>query len=147
MVACTLLVVDDDADDFFLVQSALKDRRDDVDLRLAEDGEEMMDCLHKRGRFETAASSPRPFLILLDLNMPRMDGKEALREIKGDPMLRHIPVVVFTTSNDNDDVLSSYRLGANSFIVKPASFDQFVAVLASLMDYWGKSVELSDQSN
>jgi CheY-like chemotaxis protein len=147
MVARTLLVVDDDADDFFLVQSALKDRRDDVDLRLAEDGEEMMDYLHKKGRFETAASSPRPFLILLDLNMPRMNGKEALREIKGDPSLLHIPVVVFTTSDDADDIMSSYRLGANSFVVKPASYDRFVAVLASLMDYWGKSVELPDHPN
>jgi CheY-like chemotaxis protein len=147
MVARTLLVVDDDADDFFLVQSTLKDRRDDVDLRLVEDGEEMMDYLHKRGRFETATSSPRPFLILLDLNMPRMNGKEALRAIKSDPSLRDIPVVVFTTSNDTDDILSTYRLGANSFIVKPTSFDRFEAVLASLMDYWGKSVELPDHSN
>jgi len=147
MIARTLLMVDDDADDFFLVQSALKDKGDDVDLRLVEDGEEMMDYLHKKGRFEKAASSPRPFLILLDLNMPKMNGKEALREIKGDPSLRHIPVVVFTTSNDTEDILSSYRLGANSFIVKPTSFDRFVGVLASLMDYWGKSVELPDQSN
>jgi CheY-like chemotaxis protein len=112
-----------------------------------EDGEELMDYLLQRGRFDGKACAPPPRLILLDLNMPKMDGREALREIKADPWLRHIPVVVFTTSNDTDDILSSYRLGASSFIVKPASYERLVAILASLMDYWVKAVELPPQSN
>jgi CheY-like chemotaxis protein len=138
----TVLMVDDDPDDFFLVRHALGDKGNGIDLRLLEDGEELMDYLLQRGRFKEITCAPPPSLVLLDLNMPKMDGREALREIKADPLLRHIPVVVFTTSNDTDDILSSYRLGANSFIVKPASYEGLVAVLASLMSYWGKSVEL-----
>jgi CheY-like chemotaxis protein len=143
----TILMVDDDPDDFFLVRHALGDKKGRIDLRLVEDGEELMDYLLKRGRFEGTVCAPPPCLILLDLNMPIMDGREALREIKADPLLRHIPVVVFTTSNDTDDILASYRLGASSFIVKPASYDRLVAVLASLVDYWVKSVELPPKCN
>ena len=138
----TILMVDDDPDDFFLVQHALGDKKNGFDLRLLEDGEELMDYLLQRGRFEETACASKPCLILLDLNMPRMDGREALREMKADPSLRHIPVVVFTTSNDTDDIMAAYQLGASSFIVKPASYERLVAVLGSLMDYWGKSVEL-----
>jgi CheY-like chemotaxis protein len=143
----TILMVDDDPDDFFLVRhalgdKALGDKKDSINLRLLEDGEELLDYLLQRGRFVETAYAPQPCLILLDLNMPKMDGREALREMKADPSLRHIPVVVFTTSNDTDDIMSAYQLGASSFIVKPASYERLVAVLASLMDYWAKSVEL-----
>jgi two-component system, response regulator len=141
----TILMVDDDPDDFFLVRHALGDKKNGIDLRLLEDGEELMNYLLQLGQFEERACAPPPCLILLDLNMPRMDGREALREMKADPSLRHIPVVVFTTSNDIDDIMSSYQLGASSFIVKPASYERLVAVLGSLMDYWGKSVELPPQ--
>jgi CheY-like chemotaxis protein len=143
----TILMVDDDPDDFFLVRHALGDKKNDIDLRLLEDGEELMDYLLQRGQFEDRACAPPPCLVLLDLNMPRMDGREALREIKAAPSLRHIPVVVFTTSNDTDDIMSSYQLGASSFIVKPASYERLVAVLGTLMDYWGKSVELPSACN
>jgi CheY-like chemotaxis protein len=138
----TMLMVDDDPDDFFLVRHALGEKKNGIDLRLLEDGEELMNYLLQRGRFEAEASAPTPCLILLDLNMPKMDGREVLKVIKADPSFQHIPVVVFTTSNDTDDILSAYRLGANSFIVKPASYDRLVAILTSLMDYWIKSVEL-----
>jgi len=137
----TILMVDDDPDDFFLVREAVENRIGGIDLRLVADGEEMMDYLHNQGRFETA-SSPRPFLILLDLNMPKKNGREALREIKTDPLLMFIPVVVFTTSNSTDDIMSCYRMGANSFIVKPDSYERFVDVMAALVDYWLNSVEL-----
>jgi CheY-like chemotaxis protein len=145
MIARTLLMVDDDPDDFFLIQSALQDKGNGIDLRLVEDGEEMMDYPHHQGRFETT-SSPRPFLILLDLNMPNKNGREALREIKGDPSLMLIPVVVFTTSNSTDDIMSCYRMGANSFIVKPASYTKLVKIMADLVDYWLNSVELPEDS-
>lgn len=138
----TMLMVDDDPDDFFLVRHALEGKENGVDLRSVEDGEELMDYLRQKGKFECSDTAPPPCLILLDLNMPKMDGMEALQAIKTDPSFRHIPVVVFTTSNDTEDILASYRLGASSFIVKPASYERLVSVLASLMDYWGKSVEL-----
>jgi CheY-like chemotaxis protein len=141
----TILMVDDDPDDFFLVRHALGDRVKGIDLKQLEDGEELMDYLRQKGRFENKGCSPPPCLILLDLNMPKMDGREALREIRTDPLLRHLPVVVFTTSNDTDDIMSSYRLGANSFIVKPPSYERLVEVLDNLMDYWANSVELPPQ--
>jgi CheY-like chemotaxis protein len=141
----TMLMVDDDPDDFFLVRHALGEKKNGIELRLLEDGEELMDYLFQRGRFEAEACVPRPCLILLDLNMPKMDGREVLRVIKSDPSFQHIPVVVFTTSNDIDDILSAYRLGANSFIVKPSSYERLVAILASLMEYWMKSVQLPPQ--
>jgi CheY-like chemotaxis protein len=138
----TILVVDDDEDDFFLVQGAFRERVKGVDLRLVQDGEEMNEYLRHQGRFEDPDSAPQPCLILLDINMPRMDGMVALGEIKTDPSLRHIPVVMFTTSNDPDDIAACYRLGANSFMVKPASYQHFVSIITSLMDYWGGTVEL-----
>jgi CheY-like chemotaxis protein len=138
----TVLMVDDDPDDFFLVRHALGDKMKGLDLQLLEDGEELMDYLRQKGKFEEKTGALRPCLILLDLNMPKMDGREALREIRADPLLLHIPVVVFTTSNDREDIMSSYRLGANSFVVKPASYERLVAILDSLVDYWAKSVEL-----
>jgi len=146
MVARTLLVVDDDPDDFFLVREAVENRGDGIDLRLVVDGKELMDYLRQKGRFEGPESSPRPFLILLDLNMPKMDGREALRTIKADPLLKLIPVVVFTTSKSTDDIMSCYSMGANSYIVKPSSYERLVKIVAALVDYWGESVELPSES-
>jgi CheY-like chemotaxis protein len=101
-----------------------------------------MDYLHRRGAFTDPASAPRPDLILLDLNMPRKDGREALHEIKADPALRRIPVVVLTTSKTEQDVLRSYDLGANSYITKPVTFDSLVEVVRTLGQYWFEIVEL-----
>jgi CheY-like chemotaxis protein len=101
-----------------------------------------MDYLHRRGRYVAAQSSPRPGLILLDLNMPKKDGREALTEIKADPDLRHIPIVVLTTSRVEEDISHSYDLGVNSFIVKPSTFESLVEVVKSLAKYWFEIVEL-----
>ncbi len=140
----TILIADDDADDRLMASEALEESRLANDLRFVEDGEELLDYLYHRGRFAAAGESPRPGLILLDLNMPRMDGREALREIKGDPALRSIPVVVLTTSKAEEDIYRTYDLGVNSFITKPVQFDGLVEVMKALGKYWFEIVELPD---
>jgi CheY-like chemotaxis protein len=137
-----ILLVDDDADDRMLARDALAESRLANDLREVEDGEELLDYLHRRGKFADPATSPRPGLILLDLNMPRKDGREALKEIKADPSLRHIPVVVLTTSKAEEDIYRTYDLGVSSFITKPVSFDGLVSVMKVLGKYWFEIVEL-----
>jgi CheY-like chemotaxis protein len=121
---------------------ALAESRLANDLRLVEDGEELMDYLHRRGRYSDPADAPRPGLILLDLNMPRKDGREALMEIKQDPELRKIPVVVLTTSQAEEDIYRTYDLGVNSFITKPVMFESLVNVMRTLGKYWFEIVEL-----
>jgi CheY-like chemotaxis protein len=138
----TILLADDDADDRMMAAEALAESRLANDLRFAEDGEELMDYLHRRGRYAEPADAPRPGLILLDLNMPRKDGREALMEIKGDPELRKIPVVVLTTSQAEEDIYRTYDLGVNSFITKPVMFESMVAVMKTLGKYWFEIVEL-----
>lgn len=137
-----ILMADDDDDDRLLAQDALSEAQLENDLRFVENGEELLDYLCRRGRYASPASSPRPGLILLDLNMPRKDGREALREIRSDPELRRIPVVVLTTSKADTDVGAIYDLGANSFITKPFQFEAFVNVMRVLGQYWFKTVEL-----
>jgi len=136
-----ILMADDDADDRLLAQDALAESKVSSELHFVENGEELMDYLYRRGKF-SAASAPRPGLILLDLNMPKKDGREALREIKRDPDLRRIPVVILTTSRADTDIGHIYDLGANSFITKPVSFDALVAVMHSVGRYWFETVEL-----
>ena len=140
----TILIADDDADDRMMASEALEESRLANDLRFAEDGEELLDYLYHRGKFAREEDSPRPGLILLDLNMPRMDGREALREIKGDPALRSIPVVVLTTSKAEEDIYRTYDLGVNSFITKPVQFEGLVEVMKTLGKYWFEIVELPD---
>src|SRR5262249_28014308 len=115
------------------------------DLRSVEDGEELMDYLHRRGKYSNPKDSPRPGLILLDLNMPRKDGREALREIKNDPKLRDIPVVVLTTSKAEEDVVRTYSLGVNSYIAKPVKFTALVEIMKTMTKYWFEIVELPDK--
>jgi CheY-like chemotaxis protein len=141
----TILLADDDADDRVLAQDALKESRLANDLRCVENGEELLDYLHRRGAWADAEKAPTPGLILLDLNMPRKDGREALKEIKSDPNLRHIPVVVLTTSKAEEDIYRTYDLGVNSFITKPVSFDGLVNVMRTLGTYWFEIVELPPQ--
>src|SRR5690606_24679711 len=117
---------DDDADDRMLTKDALAESRVLNELKFVEDGEELMDYLKRRGRFTDEADAPRPGLILLDLNMPKKDGREALKEIKSDPDLRRIPIVVMTTSKAEEDIFRSYDFGASSFITKPVTFDRLV---------------------
>ena len=138
----TILLADDDEEDRMMLKEALEESRLANDLRFAVDGDELMDYLQRKGKYQPPVDAPRPGLILLDLNMPRKDGREALKEIKEDPELRHIPVVVLTTSKAEEDILRSYDLGVNSFITKPVTFDALVGVVRALGEYWFEIVEL-----
>ena len=138
----TLLMADDDPGDRLLTAEALKDARLINDLRFVENGEVLMDYLLTRGKFAPPAEAPRPGLILLDLNMPRKDGRTVLKEIKNHPDLRTIPIAVLTTSKDDADVYRSYDLGVNSYIVKPVTFGAIVDTLQTLEKHWFQIVEL-----
>jgi len=137
-----ILLADDDEEDRMLAADAMVESRVANDLRFVEDGEELLEYLCKRGRYAAPDAAPTPGLILLDLNMPRKDGREALREIKADPDLRRIPIVVLTTSKAEEDIYRTYDLGANSFITKPVSFEGLVAVMRDIGRYWIEIVEL-----
>lgn len=137
-----ILMADDDEDDRRSVAKAWKSARAANPIHFVNDGEELMDYLYHRGKFAEVADWARPGLILLDLNMPKKDGREALREIKADPELRQIPVVVLTTSKAEEDVYSTYDLGANSFITKPVTFASLVGLIQVLGTYWVEIVEL-----
>jgi len=138
----TILLVDDDEDDRLLALEALQEARLTNRVYTVEDGEELMEYLQHRGRYKKPGAAPRPGLILLDLNMPRKDGREALREIKAEPDLRQIPVVVLTTSKAEEDILRTYDLGVNSFISKPVSFEGLVEIMRTLSVYWFEIVRL-----
>lgn len=140
----TILMADDDPDDRFITKEAFKEAGLINDLRFVEDGEELMDYLYQRGKYHDAKNAPRPGLILLDLNMPKKDGREALQEIKADESLRRIPVVVLTTSKTEEDIICTYKLGANSFITKPIAFEEFVTMIYTLLNYWSEIAELPD---
>ncbi|MBL1178369.1 MAG: response regulator [Pantanalinema sp. GBBB05] len=135
-------MADDDEEDLLLARSALEACRLANDLHCVRNGEELLDYLYRRGEYAELATSPRPGLILLDLNMPRKDGREALQEIKADPELRHIPVVILTTSKAEEDIYRTYDLGANSYITKPVTFNSLVEVMQSLGRYWFEIVDL-----
>jgi CheY-like chemotaxis protein len=137
-----ILLADDDEEDRMLTSDALEESRVVNDLRFVEDGEELLDYLYQRGRYSDPDAAPSPGLILLDLNMPRKDGREALREIKADPNLRRIPVIVLTTSKAEEDIYRTYDLGANSFITKPVHFNALVEVMKEIGRYWIEIVEL-----
>jgi len=139
-----ILMADDDADDRMLAKDALEESRVLNELRFVEDGEELMDYLTRKGKYSDPATSPRPGLVLLDLNMPKKDGREALKEIKSDPNLRRIPVVIMTTSKAAEDDFRSYDLGASAFITKPVTFDRLVDLMRTLGEYWVEFVELPD---
>ncbi|HET9869819.1 MAG TPA: response regulator [bacterium] len=136
-----ILMADDDADDKMLAAKALKENRVANPLVTVSDGEELLQYLHRSGPYRDAA---RPCFILLDLNMPRLDGREALKIIKGDPELRKIPVVILTTSRAEEDIVRGYNLGANSYITKPVTFEGLVGVMSTLKTYWLEIVELPD---
>jgi len=136
-----ILMADDDADDRLLAKDALAECNLANELLFVENGEDLLDFLHRRGKF-AGVTGARPGLILLDLNMPRKDGREALREIKMDPELRKIPVVVLTTSRADTDISQIYELGANSFIAKPVTFESLVNVMKIISNYWLGIVEL-----
>ena len=137
-----ILMADDDMDDCLLTKRAMTEACIINELRFVGDGEELMEYLLQEGRYVDPESAPAPSLILLDLNMPRKDGREALQEIKSHPNLQQIPVVVMTTSREEEDVYRSYNLGANSFITKPITFDRMVDLMRTLGTYWIEFVEL-----
>lgn len=137
-----ILMADDDADDRAMAREALEENRLANPLYFVEDGEALMDYLCRRGRYSAPDVAPTPGLILLDLNMPKKDGREALAEIKAHPQLRHIPVVVLTTSKAEEDIFRSYDLGASSFITKPVTFESLVQYIKTLGDYWLELVAL-----
>lgn len=137
-----ILMADDDPDDRLLAYRALKEYRLRNGIRFVEDGEELLDYLRHRGKYAEPAAAPEPGLILLDLNMPRKDGREALAEIKADTRLRHIPVVILTTSKAEEDILRSYDLGVNSYITKPVSFQGLAEAMKVLSQYWFEIVKL-----
>ncbi len=138
----TILYADDDAEDRMLVKEAWEESRLANELHFVEDGEELLEYLRRQGAYANLNGTPLPGMILLDLNMPRKDGREALQEIKGDPRLRSIPVVVLTTSKAEEDILRAYDLGVNSFILKPVTFESLVEITKTLSKYWFEVVEL-----
>jgi CheY-like chemotaxis protein len=134
-----ILLVEDSPADVLIAREALSEAKLMNTIHVAEDGVEAMDFLHQRGKF---ASAPRPDLILLDLNLPRKNGREVLAEIKADENIKHIPVVVLTTSRDEEDILKSYNLHANCYVVKPVEFESFVKAVQSIQHFWFSIVTL-----
>lgn len=139
-----IVMAEDDPDDRMLTRRALKKSRLVNTFNTVEDGEELMDYLYQRGAY-AESSPPRPGLILLDLNMPRMDGREALQRIKSDPDLRRIPVIVLTTSEAEQDIIESYDLGVNAYVTKPVTFDGLVNAIQALGDFWFEIVKLPSE--
>ncbi|MGI9407213.1 MAG: response regulator [Hyphomicrobiaceae bacterium] len=137
-----IVIADDDVDDRMLIEDAFIESRLRNPITFVENGEELMERLNCTGKFSDRSPRNQPGLILLDLNMPRMDGREALSRIKQDPRLRRIPVVVLTTSKAEEDVFKTYDLGVSSFISKPVSFDGLVDVVKTLNHYWIEIVQL-----
>jgi len=142
----TILMADDDPDDRMLTKEALMENKLANDLHFVVDGEDLMDYLKQRGQY-SKENAPRPGLILLDLNMPKKDGREALTEIKEDPELRRIPIIVLTTSKAEEDIIKTYDLGISSFISKPVTFDDLVEVAKAIGNYWFGIVVLPDNKS
>jgi CheY-like chemotaxis protein len=139
----TILLADDDEEDRELARDALQDSRLANEMKFVVDGQDLLDYLRREGRWaDPDVDAPRPGIILLDLNMPRKDGREALAEIKADESLRRIPIVVLTTSNDEADILSTYDLGVSSFITKPVTFGALVDVMRTFTQYWFEIVQV-----
>ena len=143
----TILLADDDEDDRLMTRDALREARLHNDLQTVVDGVELLQYLRNEGAYASPESAPRPGLVLLDLNMPRMDGREALFEIKRDPRLRSLPVVVLTTSKAEEDIVRTYELGVNSFISKPVTFFGLVEVMKAFSRYWLEIVDLPPHRN
>lgn len=138
----TILMADDDEDDRLMTKEALEEAKVSNELRFVEDGEELMNYLYQWGKYSEPGRAPRPGLILLDLNMPKKDGREALKEIKENPELRQIPITVLTTSKAEEDICNTYNLGVNSFITKPHAFEDLVKLITALAKYWFETVQL-----
>lgn len=136
-----ILIADDDADDRMFMEQALRQTGFSHTIRFVEDGEELLDYLYQHKAY-TPKTAPRPTLLILDLNMPRVDGFQALKAIKSNPDFRRIPVVIMSTSTADEDMLRSYDLGVNSFVIKPFNFNRLVEVISTLKTYWLETVKL-----
>jgi len=137
-----VLIADDDPDDRLLIRDAFGEIPFSVNLHFVENGQELLDYLHHLNGYADSNETPNPDLILLDLNMPGKDGRQALREIKSNPDVRNIPVVIFTTSKEQEEIEECYKLGANSFVTKPLTFDGLVQAVKILGLYWFEIVRL-----
>jgi CheY-like chemotaxis protein len=138
-----VIIAEDDPDDRLLIKDALREACiGPVDVRFVEDGAEMLDYLHRRGKYHAVGEAPQPELVLLDLNMPRIGGMDVLEEIKSDPALRTIPVVVLTTSRAPEHIARTYELGGSGFITKPDSYTELVDMMKNLERYWFGTVRL-----
>lgn len=140
--AVNILVAEDDPDDRLLIEDAFREARISNNITIVNDGVELMEYLHQEGQFSDQEKMSLPGLILLDLNMPRKDGREALKEIKADPNLKRIPVIALTTSKEEEDIFRTYDLGASSYITKPVTFEELVKKLSGLTEYWVQIVNL-----
>jgi CheY-like chemotaxis protein len=136
-----ILLAEDNANDVELIVSALKDARIANEIITAHDGAEALDCLHRRNKF-AGRTTGQPAVILLDLKMPKVDGREVLRQIRADPNLKEIPVVILTSSREESDLLQSYQLGVNAYVVKPVDFEEFTAAVSKLGCFWALLNEL-----
>ena len=143
----TILMADDDGEDCVLVGDALRETGRPCDLRFVRNGEELCDYLRHEGEYEDARSAPLPDLILLDLKMPRKDGRQTLRELKSDPQWRRIPVIALTTSTANDDIAFCYDTGVNSYVTKPATYRELVRIVDALTRYWFDVAQLPPKSH
>lgn len=141
-ISGTILLADEDLDDCLMIRDAMKEAGITHELRIVHNGEEALDYLHHRGTFTDETKSPAPLLVLLDLKMPKKDGRETLKEIKTDPKLQALPVVILTTSHADSDVATCYALGANSYISKPVTYDGLIEVMRTLKNYWLQTVTL-----
>jgi chemotaxis family two-component system response regulator Rcp1 len=139
MESAILLLVEDNPGDIRLTKEALKGAKIDIHLHVVQDGRQAMDFLQRNGTYSDA---PRPDLILLDLNLPRMDGRQVLQGIKSDEDLRRLPVVILTTSDAESDILTSYDLHANCYITKPIDLHRFIDIVHSIQDFWLSTVRL-----
>jgi CheY-like chemotaxis protein len=137
-----ILIAEDDPNDRLLTEEALAESNTTAELDFVGDGFELLQFLRREGTYAARAGAPLPGIILLDLNMPRMDGREALEKLKADPVLRRIPVVVMTNSKDDEDISYTYQLGASSYILKPTGFDELVRLMEEICRYWFRTVEL-----
>lgn len=137
----TILIADDDTDDRLFMEQALRQNEYSQQIQFVEDGEELMEYLRREGRYHDR-NAPWPNLLILDLNMPRKNGFQALEEIKDDPKLRRLPVIVMTTSSADEDVVKTYNLGVNSFVTKPFNFNRLVEIVGTLKTYWMDTVKL-----
>jgi len=140
-----MMYAEDDPEDRLLLKDAWEESQLPNELHFVEDGEALMDCLYRRGKYAELSGEPLPGLILLDLNMPKKDGREALGEIKADPNLRRIPIIVLTTSREEEDIITSYDMGVSGFIIKPVTFESLCEMIKGVSKYWFEIVELPPQ--